>query len=98
VVEGEFLEVCSKTFLWYKPNNMISVESSTNILPLMHQVAQAHTPLLLTSTEGNAVLLSEEDWRAVQETLHLLSVPGMRESLEEGIKTPLADCSKTLPW
>jgi PHD/YefM family antitoxin component YafN of YafNO toxin-antitoxin module len=46
----------------------------------------------------SAVLIAEEDWRAIKETLHLCSVPGMRESIQEGLSTPVAECSKELEW
>lgn len=54
--------------------------------------------LLITGKRGNAVLLSETDWNAIQETLYLMSVPGMRESIREGIETPVAECDKDLEW
>jgi len=44
------------------------------------------------------VLISEEDWNAIQETLFLLSVPGMRESIREGMDTPVEECDKELEW
>ena len=46
----------------------------------------------------NAVLLSEEDWAAIQETLYLLSIPGMRESIKKGLATPIEECEKDLDW
>ena len=52
-----------------------------------------HEPVQITSKRGNAVLLAEDDWRAIQETLHLLSVPGMRESIREGLAAPIETCS-----
>ena len=47
---------------------------------------------------GNAVLLAEEDWNAINETLHLLSIPGMRESFREGLETPVEECDRELDW
>jgi PHD/YefM family antitoxin component YafN of YafNO toxin-antitoxin module len=58
---------------------------------------QSHQPIALGQT-GNAVLLSESDWASVQETLYLLSVPGMRESIREGMATPIEDCDRPLEW
>lgn len=54
----------------------------------------------LTASEAGAraILASEDDWRAVQETLYLLSVPGMRESIRKGMKTPVKACAKELDW
>jgi prevent-host-death family protein len=65
---------------------------------LIDEAAASHEPILITGKRGNAVLISEEDWRAIQETLHLLSVPGMRESIREGLETPLEKCSRELDW
>ncbi len=68
------------------------------IQKLLDETAASHEPIQITGEKANAVLVSEEDWRAVQETLHLLSVPGMRESIREGLKTPLEDCSREPGW
>ena len=65
---------------------------------LLDQVAASHTPIQITGKRANAVLVSEEDWRAIQETLHLLSIPGMRESIREGLETPVEECDKDPGW
>lgn len=65
---------------------------------LLRQVAKTHEPVQITGKENNAVLVSEEDWRAVQETLYLLSIPKMRESIRKGLKTPVDKCSKEPGW
>ncbi len=65
---------------------------------LMDEVAKSHKPLLITGKRSNAVLISEEDWSAIQETLHLTSIPEMAESIKKGLKTPLKDCKKELDW
>ena len=65
---------------------------------LVDEAAKSHEPILITGKRGNAVLISEEDWRALQETLYLLSLPGMRESLREGLQTPVEECVKELDW
>ncbi|MBI3117362.1 MAG: type II toxin-antitoxin system Phd/YefM family antitoxin [Candidatus Hydrogenedentes bacterium] len=65
---------------------------------LIAQVAESHEPVQIVGVSNTAVLISEEDWRSVQETLHLLSVPGMRESILEGIATPLDECSEEPGW
>ena len=65
---------------------------------LLRQVAQTHVPVQITGKENNAVLISEEDWRAVQETLYLLSIPKMRESIRKGLKTPVDQCAKDPGW
>lgn len=65
---------------------------------LLDETASSHEPVLITGKRNNAVLLSEEDWRAIEETLYLLSIPGMRESIKEGIETPVDKCDKELKW
>lgn len=61
---------------------------------LLDETAEAHQPVLITGARSNAVLVSEEDWCAIQETLYLLSVPGMRESIRIGLETPVEACEK----
>lgn len=73
-------------------------EARANLYRLMDEVAQSHDPLLITGKRGNAVLLSEPDWNAIQETLHLLSIPGMRESIGEGMEVPVDECDENLNW
>lgn len=58
----------------------------------------AQEPVLITGKTGNAILVSEEDWNALQETVYLLSVPGMRESIREGLATPADQCDRELEW
>jgi prevent-host-death family protein len=55
-----------------------------------------HEPVQITGKRGNAVLVSEADWRAIQETLHLVSIPGMRESIRKGMAEPIDACSKEI--
>jgi antitoxin YefM len=73
-------------------------EARAKLYRLIDDAASSHEPILITGKRANAVLLSEEDWASIQETLFLLSVPGMRESILEGLKTPAAECSKKLDW
>ena len=73
-------------------------EARANLYRLIDEVATSHDPLLITGKRGNAVLLSEADWNAIQETLHLLSIPGMGESIREGMDTPIDECDKDLDW
>ena len=65
---------------------------------LLDQAAQSHEPIKVTGKRHNAVLISEDDWRAVEETLYLLSIPGMRESIRRGMRTPLSRTSKRPGW
>ena len=73
-------------------------DARANLYGLVDEAASSHEPILITGKRANAVLVSEEDWRAVQETLHLLSVPGMGESIREGMTEPLVECSDQLDW
>jgi antitoxin YefM len=73
-------------------------EAQSNLPQLIDDVAQSHKPVVITSAKGNAVLLSEEDWSSIQETLYLLSVPGMRESIKAGLATPIEACDGELDW
>jgi len=60
--------------------------------------AASHEPVQIMGKRANAVLIAEEDWRAIQETLYLLSTPGMRESIRKGLKTPVKKCLTKLKW
>lgn len=65
---------------------------------LLEQVAAGREPIRLHSKSGTAMLIAEDDWRSIQETLHLLSIPKMRESIIEGLKTPVEECAEELDW
>lgn len=65
---------------------------------LIDEASQSHEPILISGKRGNAVLLSEEDWRSIQETLYLVSIPGMRDSIIDGLKTPVSKCAKKIGW
>jgi PHD/YefM family antitoxin component YafN of YafNO toxin-antitoxin module len=69
-----------------------------NLANWIGHVSQSHEPVQITAGSGTAILIAEEDWRAIQETLYLVSVPGMRESIREGLATPLDDCSEDSGW
>lgn len=73
-------------------------EARANLYRLIDETARSHQPVLITGKRNNAVLVSEEDWSAIQETLYLLSVPGMRESIKAGMNTPVDECDGTLDW
>ena len=73
-------------------------EARTKLYRLIDETAESHEPIVITGKRTNAVLVSEEDWSAIQETLFLLSVPGMRESIKEGMSTPVEECDKALDW
>ena len=73
-------------------------EARNRLYRLVDEAAAAHQPILITGKRSNAVMLSEEDWNAIQETLHLLSVPGMRESIQQGLATPVDECAAEPGW
>lgn len=75
-----------------------AAKARSALYQLLDDVAVSHEPVLITSKRGNAVLIAEEDWRAINETLYLLSIPGMRESIIEGLNTPLAECDDEVEW
>ena len=79
-------------------STITATKARNNIYRLIYEVSTSHQPVTITGKRGNAVLISEEDWQAIQETLYLLSIPGMRESIKEGLKTPVDDCSGDLTW
>ena len=78
--------------------SMTASEARSNLYRLLDEAAASHEPIHITGKRANGVLVSEDDWRAVQETLYLVSVPGMRESIREGMETPLDECEDTLGW
>lgn len=65
---------------------------------LMDETALTHEPVIIAGRRSNAVLVSQEDWEALQETLYLEAIPGMRASIKKGLKTPLSKCQKALKW
>lgn len=73
-------------------------EASQTLSDLVEQVNQSHEPMTIASAQGNAVLVSEQAWNALQETLYLKSIPGFWDSIEVGIHTPLEDCTDDLAW
>ncbi|MDO3385354.1 type II toxin-antitoxin system Phd/YefM family antitoxin [Gilvimarinus sp. SDUM040013] len=75
-----------------------ATEARTKLYALIDEASISHQPIVITGKRGNAVLLAEEDWNAISETLNLLAVPGMRESVREGMDTPLDECDQELDW
>ena len=79
--------------------NTISVSKARkNLYRLIDETATAHDAVQITGRRNNAVLISGEDWSAIQETICLLSIPKMRESIIKGLKTPVKKCSRTIDW
>ena len=78
--------------------SLTATEARKRLYGLLDDAAQSHEPIQIAGKRNSAVLVSEEDWRAVQETLYLTSIPGMRESIRKGLKVPVAKCSKKVDW
>ena len=78
--------------------SLTATQARAQLYKLLDLTAKSHEPVQITGKRSSAVLISEEDWRAIQETLYLLSVPGMRESIRKGLKTPVKKCSSNLKW
>jgi len=79
-------------------DNVTASEARANLYRLIDETAESHKPVVITGKRSKAVLVSAEDWDAIQETLYLLSVPGMRESIKAGMAEPLARSVKKLKW
>jgi len=73
-------------------------DARASLYRLLDETSETHQPITITGKRNNAVLVSAEDWSAIQETLHLLSVPGMRESIKDGLEESIDSCSKELDW
>jgi len=75
-----------------------ATEARIKLYNLIDQTSATHEPVLITGKRGNAVLISEDDWRSIQETIYLLNIPGMRDSIREGLTTPIEECGEELDW
>ncbi len=75
-----------------------ATEARKCLYSLVDDVAESHDPVQIVGKRNSAVLVSEDDWRAIQETLYLTSIPGMRESIQDGIKSPVEECDAELEW
>ena len=73
-------------------------EARANLYRLIDQTAESHQPIVIAGKRSSAVLVSEEDWRSIQETLYLVSIPGMRESIREGLAQPFEKTSDSPVW
>ena len=77
---------------------LTATEARANLYRLIDEVADTHQPVLITGKRTNAILISEEDWRSIEETMYLLNIPGMRESIIEGMNTPVEECDDEVTW
>jgi prevent-host-death family protein len=75
-----------------------ATEARCKLYRLIDETATSHEPIVITGKRGSAVLISEDDWRSIQETLYLSNIPGMRESIREGLATPIEECSREIDW
>jgi len=78
--------------------SITATEARKQLYGLLDSVADSHEPVQIAGKRHSAVLIAEDDWRAVQETLYLTGVPGMRDSIRKGLKTPVDKCAKELEW
>jgi antitoxin YefM len=78
--------------------SITATEARKRLYALVDDVAESHEPIQIAGKRNSAVLVSEEDWRAIQETIYLSSIPGMRASIRKGLRTPLDQCAEALKW
>ena len=79
-------------------NTLTASEARANLYRLLDQASETHQPIMISGKRNSAVLVSSEDWESIQETLYLLAVPGMRESIKHGMEEPIDNCAKELDW
>jgi len=75
-----------------------ATQARSKLYSLIDETAKTHRPIVITGKRNNAILLAEQDWNAIAETLSLLSVPGMAASIREGMEIPVAECAGELDW
>ncbi len=75
-----------------------ATKARNNLYSLIDEANESHIPIQITGKRGNAVLISEDDWRAISETIHLSMIPGMVESIKEGMNEKIEDCSDSIEW
>ena len=75
-----------------------ATEARKKLYRLIDEVAETHEPVEITGKRSSAVLIGEDDWRSIRETLFLLAVPGMRESIRAGMEEPLEECEEDPGW
>ena len=95
--DNDLDRTCLKTYDLHM-QTLSASDAHANLYRLMDQAAQSHQPIVIVGKRHDAVLVSAGDWAAIQETLYLLCVPGMRESIKEGMSEPLDECAKALGW
>ena len=78
--------------------SITATDARKRLYSLVDAVAESHEPIQIAGKRNSAVLISEEDWRAIQETIYLSTIPGMRSSIRKGLKTPVDQCEQELKW
>ena len=78
--------------------NITASQARANLYRLIDEAAESHQPIHISGKRSSAVLVSAEDWAAIEETLHLISIPGMRESIKEGLEEDVSACDKDIDW
>ena len=79
-------------------NTVTATRARNNLYSLIDEANKSHIPIQITGKRGNAILVSEDDWKAISETIHLSTIPGMVESIKEGMDETIENCSDTLEW
>ena len=79
-------------------HTLTASEARANLYRLLDQASESHQPITISGKRNSAVLVAAEDWESIQETLYLLAVPGMRESIHSGMDEPVDSCTKELDW
>jgi antitoxin YefM len=77
---------------------LTATEARANLYRLIDQAADSHQPIVIAGKRSSAVLVSAEDWQAIQETMHLLAIPGMRKSIRDAMAEPLSESARALKW
>jgi antitoxin YefM len=77
---------------------LTATEASRRLDEVLDSLAESHEVVQIAGQRHSGVLVSEDDWRAIQETLYLTSIPGMKQSIVEGLQTPVRQCAKELDW
>ena len=100
-MEASISSKLDNTYVLAYVNGMTTLtasEARANLYRLIDEAAESHMPIRIAGKRNSAILVSEEDWASVQETMYLLSVPGMRKSIKEGMESPVEDFETELEW
>jgi prevent-host-death family protein len=77
---------------------LTATEARKRLYSLVDEVKESHEPIQIVGKRSSAVLISEDDWRAIQETMYLTSIPGMRDSIQRGLITAIEECDEEIDW